>query len=216
MGKIILFQGDSITDGNRYKKKEELWDLNHHMGHGYAYMVNGKLGTIYTDKDLTFVNRGISGNRIVDVFARLEEDIINIKPDIISFLVGVNDVYAEIDSQSGTKPKMFEAVYCLMLDAIKERLPQSELVICEPFILPVGNVEKEREAWEAVMSPLQAIAKRVAEDYNAIFIPLQGIFNDLCKLREPSYWSWDGVHPTVCGHQIIADEWIKATKRLFE
>ncbi len=91
MSKTILFQGDSITDGNRYKLKEQEWDLNHQMGHGYQFIINAKLGVEYAEKDLKFANKGVSGNRIVDIFARMEEDIINIRPDIVSFLVGIND-----------------------------------------------------------------------------------------------------------------------------
>lgn len=215
MSKTILFQGDSITDGNRYKLKEQERDLNHQIGHGYQFIINGKLGVEFADKNLKFVNKGVSGNRIVDMFARMQEDVININPDIVSFLIGINDVGSQIDNNSGTDPVKFERVYHLILDEIKEKLPMTKVVLCEPFLLPVGRVKENLKTWEETLFPLQKIVKKVAEAYGAIYVPLQGVFNELCEAKEPSYWIWDGVHPTVCGHQVIADEWMKATKKLF-
>ncbi len=104
----------------------------------------------------------------------------------------------------------------MILDEIMEKLPLSKIVLCEPFVLPVGRVKENREEWESIVFSLQPVVKRVAAAYDAVFVPLQNVFNEFCKVREPSYWVWDGVHPTVCGHQVIANEWIKATKKLFD
>ena len=90
-GTLILFTGDSITDGNRYKKKEQEWDLNHQMGHSYAYIINGVLGCQHPEKQFRFKNKGVSGNRIIDLYARIDQDLLAIEPDILSILVGVND-----------------------------------------------------------------------------------------------------------------------------
>jgi len=212
MEKIVLFQGDSITDGNRYKDKESEWDLNHQMGHGYAYVINGRLGVDNINSNLKFINKGISGNRIVDLYARLQEDIINIKPDILSILVGVNECYHEVNSKSGTPPKKFEKVYRLILDEVQEKLPSTKIVLCEPFILPVQQVGENLDVWNSLIKPLQKVVKKLTEEYNVLFVPLQDKFNELCENKEPSYWIWDGIHPTVCGHEIIARQWIKATK----
>lgn len=213
MEKVILFQGDSITDGNRYKDKKDEWDLNHQMGHGYAYMINGKLGLEYMDKNLKFVNKGISGNRIVDLYARLKEDLINIKPDILSILIGVNEICHEMDNGCGTEAVKFERVYRLIIEEVKEKLPNTKIVLCEPFLLPVQRVGENFEAWQSMMKPMQEIVRRLSREYNLIFVPLQDKFNSLCEYREPSYWIWDGVHPTVCGHEVIAEEWIKEVKK---
>lgn len=91
MGTRILFTGDSITDGNRYKEEKDRGDLNHQIGHSYAYVINAILGSKYPERDLQFVNRGISGNRVIDLYGRMYEDMVEIKPDIVSILVGVND-----------------------------------------------------------------------------------------------------------------------------
>jgi lysophospholipase L1-like esterase len=214
--KTILFQGDSITDGNRYKLPEQAWDLNHQMGHGYSSIVNGQLEVKYPEKDLKFINKGISGNRLVDLFARMQADILNLSPDLLSILVGINDAYEGVSSNSVTAPNKFDTIYHMLLDEVIERYPDIKLVLCEPFFLPIGKVEVQRKEWEAAISPLQDVTRKVAEEYKAIFIPYQQIFNELCTTREPSYWIWDGIHPTVCGHQVIADQWIKQTKDIFE
>src|SRR5476651_1492719 len=85
----ILFQGDSITDGNRGRSA----DPNHILGHGYVFSIASKYGATYPDLDLTFVNRGISGNTVQDLANRWEADTLAIQPDVLSILVGVNDIY---------------------------------------------------------------------------------------------------------------------------
>ncbi len=210
MSKVILFQGDSITDGNRLKTND--WDLNHQMGHGYAYIVNSTLGSKYPDKNLKFVNKGISGNRAGDLFARWIEDTIKIKPDILSILVGINDCEQLRYYGNGSDAVRFERIYRLLLDEARENNPDIKLVLLEPFALPVGEREEKAEEMFSLLKGYQEATKRVAEDYGAIFIPLQSIFNELSEKYSPDYWSWDGIHPTVCGHGIIADEWMKRCK----
>ena len=208
----ILFQGDSITDGGRWKDKEHEWDLNHHMGQGYAFAVSSLLGSKYPEKEYEFVNRGISGNRITDLYARMREDIINIAPDVLSILIGVNDVGREVFESRGTEPEKYERIYRLIIDETKQKLPNTKLVLMEPFSLPVKDVGKVFDRWENHLAPLREIVKKLAEEYGFIFVPLQEKFNDLCKIKEASYWLWDGVHPTPSGHGIIAQSWIEATK----
>ncbi len=206
-GKVILFQGDSITDGNRLKDNE--WDLNHQMGHGYAYIVNGTLGAKFPEKNLKFINKGISGNRICDLYARWNEDAIRIKPDILSILIGINDWEQIRCHGKGSDAVSFEKIYRQLLDDAKNNNPDIKFVLIEPFGLPVGERGKNPEEMFSLLKGYQDATKRVAEDYGAIFIPLQEKFNELSEKYSPEYWNWDGVHPTVCGHQIIAEEWMK-------
>lgn len=212
MSKVILFQGDSITDGNRMKDCE--WDLNHQMGHGYAYIVNSTLGAKYPEKDLKFINKGISGNRVSDLYGRWLEDTLNIKPDILSILVGINDCEQLRYYGKGSDAVRFEKIYRLLLDEVKESNPDIKLVLMEPFGLPVGERKEKPEDMFSLLRGYQDATKRVAEDYGAIFIPLQEKFNELSEKYSPDYWSWDGIHPTVCGHQIIAEEWMEKCKDL--
>ena len=207
---VILFQGDSITDGKRLRGKENEWDLNHQMGHGYAFVVNALLGSRYPERNLKFINRGISGNRVADLYGRWKEDTLNLHPDVLSILVGINDCGSTIYEDAGSDPDRFEKIYQLLIDEAKEQNPDLLLVLCEPFLLPVGERKEHFKEWNDLMKPLQEKTRLLAERNKTIFFFFFYKFNQLCEIREPDYWVWDGVHPTVCGHQILADEWMKA------
>ena len=203
----ILFQGDSITDGGRIKNNT--WDLNHQMGHGYASIINSYLGTKYPEKNLEFVNRGISGNRISDLYGRWKEDTLAHNPDVISILIGVNDVFSQKFDGAGSEYDRFKKIYRLLIEEAKEQNPEVKFVLLEPFMLPVADKVDNFNEYVFFLEPLQKAVKEIAEEFNAVFVPLQEKFNEVAQKYGADYWIWDGVHPTVCGHQIIADEWIK-------
>ena len=183
---------------------------DHQMGHGYAFVVNALLGSRYPERNLKFINRGISGNRVADLYGRWKEDTLNLHPDVLSILVGINDCGSTIYENAGSDPDRFEKIYQLLIDEAKEQNPDLLLVLCEPFLLPVGERKEHFKKWNDLMKPLQEKTRLLAERNKTIFVPLQDKFNQLCEIREPDYWVWDGVHPTVCGHQILANEWMKA------
>lgn len=212
----ILFTGDSITDGNRYKKKEQQWDLNHQMGHTYAYIINGLLGCKYPQRQFSFKSRGISGNRIIDLYGRSETDLFPLKPDILSILVGVNDGPSDKNNFKPVPQIKYETLYRMMLEEVKERLPQCRLVLMEPFVCNAGNLRKEGTypLWRETMEGYGESVRRLAEAFKAVFIPLQSIFDEKCQEFNPEYWCWDGVHPTENGHGLIALEWIKHAGKL--
>lgn len=212
MSKLILFQGDSITDGNRVKTNE--WDLNHQMGHGYQFIINAKLGGEYPEKDYKFINRGISGNKIADLYGRWQEDTLKYNPDILSILVGVNDVHFYLENGNGSSADRFEKIYQLLIDEVKENKADTEIVICEPFVLPVKGKEDYAEKMMKHLAPIQEKTRLIAERNNAIFVPLQQKFTELGKEFGNEYWIWDSVHPTVCGHQLIANEWLKCCENV--
>ena len=206
--KTILFQGDSITDAGRTRTE------NRFPGSGYPTLVAGRVGVSHPG-EFEFINRGISGNRIVDLYARIKKDFINLKPDIASILIGINGVWHEISEQNGVSAEKFEKVYDLMMSELKEALPKTKFLILEPFVMQ-GSVtcpcDKHPDRWEIYQreTPLRAqAARRIAEKYNAEFVPLQERFNEASKNVPSSYWLMDGVHPTVCGHGLIADAWIE-------
>ena len=210
MSKIILFQGDSITDCGRNRE-----DITH-TGTGYATMVKGELGAAYPEKYF-FINKGISGHRIVDVYARIKSDIINLKPDYISLLVGVNDVWHELGGEcNGVSVEKYEKIYGMLIEEIREALPEIKIMILEPFVLQglkTVATEEEPERWKMFdieVHKRAAAAKRIATKYNLTFVPLQEKFDVACRNAEPSYWLYDGVHPTAMGHNLIMKEWIKA------
>lgn len=212
--KKILFIGDSITDGNRYKDEADRGDLNHQMGHSYAYIINALLGSIYPEKELCFFNRGISGNRIIDIYGRMYEDIVELKPDIVSILVGVNDGSQAEHARRATGAEKFGTLYRMMLKELKEALPNVQFVICEPFMGKNGPVYDDYDQWSACMKSYQKEARDIASEFEAVFVPLQEVFNAAFTKKESKYWIWDGVHPTENGHGLIARQWIRCAKHL--
>ncbi|MBR4863501.1 MAG: hypothetical protein IKU07_02900 [Oscillospiraceae bacterium] len=212
MEKLILFQGDSITDAGRNR------ELPHGMGVGYANMTAGELA--YTEPyKYIFRNRGISGNRVVDLFARMKVDMINMKPDIMSILIGVNDVWHEYTKQNGVSAEKFEMVYDLLIRELLEELPDLKLMIMEPFVLPgsaTENTPEHPERWDFFSKevPLRAAAaKRLAEKYNLPFVPLQQRLEEAnANAPSPDYWLRDGVHPTAAGHVLLKNAWLEAYK----
>ncbi len=214
MSKTVLFQGDSITDCGRSK------DADRPLGHGYATMVSGTLLLDFPG-EYHFLNRGISGNRVVDLYARIRQDIINLKPDYISILVGVNDVWHEYTRQNGVAAAKFEMVYGLLIEELQQALPELKIMILEPFVLrgsKTCNTEEHPDRWEHFKSevPLRAqAAKRIAEKFGLVFVPLQAIFDEAERV-EPAegYWLGDGVHPTAAGHELIKREWLKGFEQL--
>lgn len=211
--KTILFQGDSITDCGRHRERFEF------VGDGYVQLVKAQLG-FECPEQYEFQNRGISGNRIVDVYARIKEDIINLKPDVMSILVGVNDVWHEFGHHNGVDADKYEKIYCMMLDEIIEALPDVKIMIMEPFCLEASateNREEEPDRWEIFNSEVRKRAekaRKVAAKYQLPFITLQDKFDALAKITENTYWLRDGVHPTQMGHELIKREWLKAFSKL--
>jgi lysophospholipase L1-like esterase len=203
--KIILFQGDSITDGNRGRND----DPNHILGHSYAYIIGGKLGNELAEKQLKFYNRGISGDRISDLYARWNEDAISLQPDVISILIGVNDIWRIMNGEPSGVTDRFERAYRHVLEETNEVMPQTKLILCEPFILRTGAPAEQWEEWEMRITHYQNVVRELSQQFHAIHVPLQEAFNDATKRADAAYWLWDGVHPTAAGHDLIAKEWLK-------
>jgi lysophospholipase L1-like esterase len=208
-GLIILFQGDSITDGNRTRNQ----DWNHVMGHGYQCLIASRLWFDYPERDFMFYNRGISGNRVTDLEARWQKDTLDLKPDVVSILIGVNDTMAVVNNQNPDSIERFEESYRNILESTKKEFPEVIFVICEPFILPLGWVSKNTEVWQTEIKKRQSVAKKLADEFNAIFIEFQKPFEDACKKAPAEYWIWDGVHPMPAGHELMARIWIKKVGR---
>lgn len=206
--KRILFQGDSITDTSRNKDILEANDPKA-LGTGYANMIAASLLKDRPEAKLEILNRGISGNRVVDLYARWKMDGINLKPDLISILIGVNDLWHEVERQNGVELDRFKTIYKLLLELTKQRLPNVNLVLCEPFCLPCGVVTK---IWLEDMKERQGIVKDLAKDFSATFVPFQARFDDAQKRAPADYWAKDGVHPTPAGHALMAECWLETVK----
>ena len=204
----ILFQGDSITDAGRAR------DNNINIGDGYPLLVKASLGFENPGK-YEFFNRGISGNRIVDVYARIKNDIINIKPDVMSILIGVNDVWHEFEeSPNGVDAEKYYKIYDMLIEEVKTALPDIKIIIIEPFVLKASATENNWATFNFEVKKRAEMAKKISEKYNLPYIELQKGFDELSKKAEESYWLADGVHPTAMGHEYIKNEWIKTFKAL--
>jgi lysophospholipase L1-like esterase len=202
----FLFQGDSITDGNRGRNL----DWNHVLGHGYAYLIAARLWFDLPEKGFHFFNRGISGNTVTELATRWDTDTIAIKPNILSILVGVNDTTRAVYGDKNFTIASYENDYRALLKQTKQNLLDVQLVIGEPFILPVGKVKEKWEDYQREIIGRQEVAKKLAEEFDAIYVPFQDSFNKIAGKYPPNdYWMWDGVHPMPNGHELMAREWIK-------
>ena len=200
--KSILFQGDSITDGGRVRGNEIM------TGIGYPTLVKSALGFDSPNQYIMY-NRGIGGNRIVDLYARIKVDTINLEPDIMSILIGVNDVWHEINDKNGVDADKFYKVYCMMIEEIKAALPDVKIMLLEPFVLRGPDTEAHWDEFYSEVLKRAQKTKEVAEKFNLPFIPLQNKFEEAAKVGGNNYWLSDGVHPTAAGHELIKREWLK-------
>lgn len=202
---VILFQGDSITDGNRTRDN----DWNHVMGHGYACLLASRLWYDHPGRKFHFYNRGISGNKVTDLAARWQTDTLALKPDVLSILIGVNDVLACINGDTNYSAENYETGYRALLKQTKDALPIIKFIICEPFILPGARVNDKLDKWKDEVNKRQAIAKKLALEFDAVFVPFQQPFNEALSRAPIDYWIWDGVHPMPAGHELMARQWLK-------
>ena len=202
-GSRLLFQGDSITDMKWGRNQK---DRNHYLGHSYVFLLAARLGVEMADAQLDFYNRGISGNTVADLRNRWQQDAIDMKPDLLSILIGTNDV------GRGVTPDAFEADYRQILDASRQANPDLRLVLMDPFVLKSGRLADEN-AWgprRAATDKLGTIVARLAMDYDAVHIKTQEVFDTAAKAVSPEHWIWDGVHPLPQGHELIARHWLDA------
>ncbi len=202
----ILFQGDSITDWGRSRT-----DFND-VGRGYAHLVKARLSLDYPGK-FEFQNRGVGGNRVADVYARMYPDIIELKPDLMSIMIGTNDYPWFEDEKYNER---YERVFNMLLEDVKADLPEIKFMILEPFVLPGDRVVAENYSLRRAQTEKRSeAAQRVAERFGAKFVPIQKHLDAALEKAPIDYWTIEGVHITEAAYQIIADEWIKAFKEMY-
>ncbi len=204
----ILFQGDSITDAGRNRNAGSVVSI----GQGYPLLIDARLSVDGPGK-YEFINLGISGNRVVDVYARIKCDCWNHEPDLLSILIGVNDVWHEFGGRNGVEADRFYNVYKMLVCDTLERLPNIRMILMEPFVLKASATEGAWDDFHGEVLKRAEAVKRIAGECGQVFLPLQDMFEEAEKVMPASYWLADGVHPTPAGHQLIADRWIAAFKK---
>jgi len=205
-GDTVLFQGDSITDAGR-EKQRELPNNAQSFGNGYAFLVAAHLLNSMTFNKLTLYNRGISGNKVYQLAERWDKDCIDLKPNVLSILIGVNDYWHKRNGNYDGTVEVYENDYMQLLERTKKSLPDVTLVLCEPFY--VLNTSAVDETWVEPMKQYQAAAKRVSEAFETLWVPFQSVFDEAVKHAPSSYWTGDGVHPSMAGAQLMAEAWLK-------
>ena len=206
---VILFQGDSITDAGR-NKEDNSFNNPRALGTGYAMLAAAALLEKYADQNLKIYNKGISGNKVFQLAERWDKDCLDIKPDVLSILIGVNDIWHKLNGQYNGTVEVYKKDYVALLERTKKALPNVKLIICEPYA--VKDVKAVDDKWYPEFFDYQKAAREIADQFGAVFIPFQKIYDEAQKRAQGSYWTGDGVHASFAGAQLMAKAWVSAVK----
>ena len=188
----LLFQGDSITDAHRNRED------HHDLGLGYPKYAAEFIKESYPDVEFEFIDLGIGGNQTKDLVARLESDFIDIQPDIVSILIGVNDTWHHADDHSWIPAELFEERLRTVLDGIRSRT-NAKIMILEPFLIPIEDKEFFREDLDFKID----IVRKLALEYADVYLPTDGLLWSAYIGDDPLSFAADGVHPTEKGAEFI-------------
>ncbi len=201
----ILFQGDSITDWGR------VYEEYHSLGHGYVKFAADYIKEAFPEKEFEFINRGIGGNKVIDLVNRLDNDFIDIQPDIVSIMIGINDVWHLAGDRNWLDNDVFEAQYRTVLNALKEKT-NAKIIIIEPFLIPVEDKLHFRED----LAPKIEIIRKLAREYAVAYLPTDGLLNAAFIGDDPISFAADGVHPTEKGAEFIGRKYAECIKPVIE
>ena len=202
-GSTILFQGDSITDVGRNRKRNNANEPSG-FGGGYPRLIASGLLLDYAAENLKIFNRGISGNKVPDLAARWQKDCYDLKPNVLSVLIGVNDIWHKLNGRYDGTVETYESGYRELLEKTRVKLPGARIIVCEPFVLRCGAVG---DKWFPEFTQRLEAARRVATDLLLERVAFQDMFDEAIKVAPPNYWAGDGVHPTLAGHALMAKTW---------
>lgn len=203
---ILLFQGDSITDCGRDRGSLQPNDPAG-LGPGYVGLLAAQLLAERPEAGWRFLNRGVSGDRSVDVLARWEADALALRPDLVSLLVGANDTWHQHLFGRGISVEEYAACYRRILESTRARLPHCRLVLGQSFALPGGVFKDE---WMDELRARGEVVRDLAREFDAVFVPYQEMFQAELSRHSPAELADDGVHPTARGHELMARAWRQA------
>lgn len=215
MPKRILFQGDSITDAGR--NREDFYSL----GYGYPLLVAAHLTAEYPG-EYEYINRGIGGNLLVDLYNRRQEDLLDLAPDYLSLFIGTNDAWAELDQGRPIVTDEFEQMYDALLKEIFAACPNVKVMLISPYIMEglfSRNTEEQPDRLNQfrihVASRIEVV-RRLAQKYDLPFVDMQAVFDAACQCADAAQWTGDGAHPTAGGHELIKRAWLAAFEQIKE
>ena len=217
-GKRVLFIGDSITDGawgnskvwNTPSEERNQTDQNHIYGHGYMMIAAADIQARYPEEGWEFFNRGISGNTLNNLSARWEKDVLALHPDIVSILIGTNDV--DKCMSTGINTDEWGAKFRSLLDMVLKENPNARFVLCTPFVAEVGKIANSNYTKrEQMIANLACEIERISLEYPCVLVPFRSLLSETLS-KHPSvpaaYWIWDGIHPSPAMHSLMAHEWL--------
>ena len=207
-GSVVLFQGDSITDAGRDREAAGRANEQPALGSGYASIAATDLLVAYPEHDLRIYNRGISGNKVFQLAERWDEDCLALEPDVLSILIGVNDIWHARNGNYDGTVETYERDYDALLRRTLDARPGLMLVVCEPFVLQCGAVDA---SWFPEFDNYRAAARAVANRHGATWVPFQQAFDAALDVAPAEYWAGDGVHPSPAGAALMAQTWLRAT-----
>ena len=204
---IVLFQGDSITDAGRSRENTGP-NTPESLGRGYAMLAAAAL--VDRHPGIRVFNRGISGHKVFQLLGRWQADCIDLKPTVVSILIGVNDIWHKMNGQYDGTVEVYATDYEKLLTQTRAALPEARIVLCEPFALRCGAVT---DAWFPEFDERRAHVPRLAKQFGATFIPFHAMFEQATKQAPAPHWAGDGVHPSLAGHHHMAAAWLAAVDR---
>lgn len=201
----IVFAGDSVTDmGSVQPVGEGIFD---NTGRGYVRVIESLIAVCYPELSIRVTNSGVNGDTSRDLLRRFERDVVSLKPDWVSICIGINDVWRQFDCPSMPDVQVFPDEYRSNLEKMILQVKDSVKGI---FLLTPYYIEANREDFmRAKMDEYVAICREVSEKYGCIFVDLQKMFEDFCKIKHSSYVAWDRVHPNQIGSTLMAREFLK-------
>ncbi|MDH3709694.1 MAG: SGNH/GDSL hydrolase family protein [Cyclobacteriaceae bacterium] len=208
----VVFQGDSITDAGRNRSRYYANDISG-MGHGYVYQIVAKMLANHPKSNLRCYNRGISGNKVFQLAARWQEDCLQLQPQVLSILIGVNDFWHTLSGNYQGTAEVFEKDLRQLLERTRKQLPEVKLILGEPFAVKGGSAITD--VWEQDFPQYQSMVRNIAKDFQSGFVPYQQVFDDALSLGTVDHWCADGVHPSMAGAMLMRDAWLKVFNQMW-
>lgn len=206
----IIFFGDSVTDGKRMRSNndagrvaETFSDEPNAYGGGYVFLVATQL---YSDKPNYYqiLNRGIGGDRLPQLYARAQLDVWQEKPDVLSILIGANDIVRE-KNPNPTEVERWGRIYRMLIEDTKAKCPNTKIILCETFV--------SRDTVKELAKPYSLEVKKIAEEFDLPFVYLQDKLDKAIETYGHETCFYDGSHPSLVGSKVIADQWLEVFKK---